>query len=102
MNLIGKSDNPQSPDYVPSVNLGYVVTRTPSSHSIERFKRASRRSYEKSLKENTDPTSVPAKRHLDFPTNTKIAAEALLVLANSHMPPLVQPNCKDKENRTGN
>ncbi|KAK3750832.1 hypothetical protein QZH41_007146 [Actinostola sp. cb2023] len=62
----GKSDDPFSPDFVPSVNLGYFTVKTPSASSIDRFDRFSRRNYEKTLRE-MDPIPT-AKRQLDFGT----------------------------------
>ena len=94
--ITGKSDDPFSPDFVPSVNLGYFTVKTPSASSIDRFDRFSRRNYEKTLRE-MDPIPT-AKRQLDFGTykdTDLVIADALLALSTN------PSNQENKENRNG-
>lgn len=83
--IAGKSDDPDCPDYVPSIHLGY---RTPL-RSLDRYRRASQRTSDKG-----------SKRQLPFKGEGKIdetfdhgaAAEALFDLSQ------LQPNVENTGN----
>lgn len=77
--LAGKSDDSNSHDYIPSVNLGY---QTPL-RQLDRYNRANKRSTQKA-----------AKRQLEFQScNREEAAVALLDLLE------FQPQIEEKENK---
>ena len=90
---VGKSDDPNSPDYVPTVNLGYEKYRTPN---MDRYRRATARSAGKERRDT--------KRKLDMQQEQSNlqAAEALMDLSNLPEPTgTYMGDETDKENSRG-
>ena len=70
---IGKSDDPDSPDYIPSVNLGYQKFKTPD---MDQYRRATAGSAEKERKYSKRKLQLHQEQsHFE-------AADALVDLSN--------------------